>query len=57
MFLSFILAAPLALAEDFQSKDDWRTKMLSEERVEKTLCHDKYAQPNSPVPKPVKKPS
>ena len=41
MFFSFLLAAPLAFAEDFQSKDDWRNKMLSEERVEKTLCHDK----------------
>ena len=35
MFFSFLLAAPLAFAEDFQSKDDWRNKMLSEERVDK----------------------
>ena len=39
--LSFLLTVQMAFAQDSQSKEDWRTKMLSEERVEKALCHKK----------------
>lgn len=36
-----MFAGQSALAQDSQSKDEWRTKMLSEERVEKKRCSDK----------------
>ncbi|MGC6493958.1 MAG: hypothetical protein ACON5B_14070 [Myxococcota bacterium] len=36
-----LMMSSSAFGQEFQSKDDWRAKMLSEARVEKKLCHDK----------------